>query len=375
MREDSAKAALYAVHDASLFPAHWPAALEAIAAACEADFALVQVVGDGDTDVFATPTAQALAGDYVAAGWHLGNPRMERGMQLTRQGHRGLVTEWHGFSPEELARQPFQQEFALPKGLDHEAAAILATEGETRIIMSLVRKSEAFEGRALADANRLVAHIADAFKVALRLKFASARALTNTVDSHTEGAAILSGSGRVLHATRKFLEYVPTVFALKGGRLTASSAADGRRLEIEIRAAATGAKTFGAPKPVALRRKERLPLIVHCSPIAGAASDFLSLGKVLVTLDDPDLEVASDGAMLARNFALTPAEARLAVLIGAGIAPVEAAKREHVTVETIRKRLKVLFAKTGTHRQSELAVMVSHLTREWDAGQLLAGDS
>jgi DNA-binding CsgD family transcriptional regulator len=92
----------------------------------------------------------------------------------------------------------------------------------------------------------------------------------------------------------------------------------------------------------------------------------------LVTLDDPGVEIAADGAILARSFALTPAEARLAVLIGSGIAPVEAAKRERVTIETIRKRLKVLFAKTGTHRQSELAVVVSQLTRPWGAGRLLA---
>jgi DNA-binding CsgD family transcriptional regulator len=78
--------------------------------------------------------------------------------------------------------------------------------------------------------------------------------------------------------------------------------------------------------------------------------------------------VASFGAgsdpieTLAAALGLTRAEARLARRIGAGENLRHSAQAEGITVQTARTRLKSIFAKTGVHRQAELAVMIANLS-------------
>ena len=70
---------------------------------------------------------------------------------------------------------------------------------------------------------------------------------------------------------------------------------------------------------------------------------------------------APDPNLVARAFDLTRAEARLAALVAAGTTPDGAARRLGVGRETVRSQLKAVFAKTGTHRQSELAALLLRL--------------
>jgi DNA-binding CsgD family transcriptional regulator len=53
-------------------------------------------------------------------------------------------------------------------------------------------------------------------------------------------------------------------------------------------------------------------------------------------------------------WGLSPAEATLLALLVRGTSPTEAATQLGPAVDTVRKRLKVIFEKTGTHRQAEL---------------------
>jgi DNA-binding CsgD family transcriptional regulator len=68
--------------------------------------------------------------------------------------------------------------------------------------------------------------------------------------------------------------------------------------------------------------------------------------------------------LLARLFALTPAEARLARCLSKGDTLKEAAMALKIKLSTVRSQLSSLFAKTGTRRQSQLVallVRVAHL--------------
>jgi DNA-binding CsgD family transcriptional regulator len=58
---------------------------------------------------------------------------------------------------------------------------------------------------------------------------------------------------------------------------------------------------------------------------------------------------------------LTPAEARIAALVGGGESPREAADALGVTYNTVRSSLKLVFDKLGVGRQSELARVVARL--------------
>jgi DNA-binding CsgD family transcriptional regulator len=63
-------------------------------------------------------------------------------------------------------------------------------------------------------------------------------------------------------------------------------------------------------------------------------------------------------ASLQNRFDLTPAEARLVVHLVTGTSLKSSAKELGVSYETVRRQVKSVFHKTGTHRQSELVLTV-----------------
>ena len=79
-----------------------------------------------------------------------------------------------------------------------------------------------------------------------------------------------------------------------------------------------------------------------------------------------DPEAPADAAALRAAFGLTAAEARLAVLVGAGTGLPEAAARLGVSRETARTHLARCFDKTGVRSQAALARLVAGLPRARD---------
>ena len=61
---------------------------------------------------------------------------------------------------------------------------------------------------------------------------------------------------------------------------------------------------------------------------------------------------------LHKRFGLTPSEGRLAVHLATGDTLRAASSTLGLTYETAHTQLKSVFAKTGTHRQTELVVVI-----------------
>jgi len=107
----------------------------------------------------------------------------------------------------------------------------------------------------------------------------------------------------------------------------------------------------------------RRPPVARAAPITRGAHDAFMLARAALIVTDPD-DVRTDPAKtLAAGLGLTRAEGRLAGRIGAGEQLKDAAAAEGITLETARTRLKSIFGKTGTHRQTELAILVAGLSR------------
>jgi DNA-binding CsgD family transcriptional regulator len=78
----------------------------------------------------------------------------------------------------------------------------------------------------------------------------------------------------------------------------------------------------------------------------------------VVFVSDPERHVTVEPAALQELYGLTPAEAVVASLIGAGRPVLEAAHQLGVQSNTVRMQLKQIYAKTGTRHQSALAGLV-----------------
>ena len=113
-----------------------------------------------------------------------------------------------------------------------------------------------------------------------------------------------------------------------------------------------------ASEPVIVKRRAKLPVIVRIWHFDGAAHVPTQVVRALLTLNSLGPKPGPPAALLAKTFRLTPAEAKLACVIARGAPPDIAARELKISRETARNQLKSVFAKTDTHRQSELVALL-----------------
>jgi DNA-binding CsgD family transcriptional regulator len=113
-----------------------------------------------------------------------------------------------------------------------------------------------------------------------------------------------------------------------------------------------------ALEPVIVPRMDKLPVIVRIWPFDGPAHSGGQEVRALLTLNALGPRPGPPAAILAKTFHLTPAEAKLACIIARGAPPDIAARELKISRETARNQLKAVFAKTDTHRQSELVALL-----------------
>ena len=113
-----------------------------------------------------------------------------------------------------------------------------------------------------------------------------------------------------------------------------------------------------ATDPIIVQRQDKLPVLVRVWPFNGAAHRPAQDVSALLTLNALGPKPGPPAAILAKTFRLTPSEAKLACVIARGASPDIAARELKISRETARNQLKSVFAKTDTHRQSELVALI-----------------
>jgi DNA-binding CsgD family transcriptional regulator len=111
-------------------------------------------------------------------------------------------------------------------------------------------------------------------------------------------------------------------------------------------------------EPIIVPRKDKYPVIVRIWPFEGPAHPPPQELRALLTLNALGRRPGPPAAILAKTFHLTPSEAKLACIIARGAPPDIAARELKISRETARNQLKSVFAKTDTHRQSELVALL-----------------
>ena len=179
-------------------------------------------------------------------------------------------------------------------------------------------------------------------------------------------AAVLQHDGQVLLVNQLFKELhlnplfkeLHSQFKFRGDRIEIADPTANEFLKRELACLdrRSGDKIVG-PTPI-LTVDGYPSLIFHLLPMKGSSGS--TLGVLVVTKLGATGVPSSD--LVQRLFALAPAEARVATLIGSGLSPRQAAKNLGISEETVRTTLKRVFTKVGVSRQSELAVLLTKLT-------------
>lgn len=369
LREDQFERATELFYEAAAVPELWPNALQAVADACGAHGALFLPVGPAGGSIHCNPSFQEYTNEFVASGWYASNSRMERGLALTQAGMKGLITDTDMFTPDELARDAYYNEWLVPHRMGATAGVVIAQfKDELAMPFTLERRAASgpFATAEIARMNQLIRILKPAADLALRAGFAASKRIADGLSGAGKEITLLGASGRVLHLSPGVERQIGDGLMIRGGHLRSWHGPSDEALTLAIRRAVQNAPAVDRnAKPVALpRRHRRRPLMAQVVPIAGAGQDVFMLARAALILTDPDVATAIDHADEGlKMMGLTAAEIRLAKRIGAGDELKAIADAEGIAIETARARLKAVFGKTGTHRQAELAILIARFSR------------
>jgi DNA-binding CsgD family transcriptional regulator len=184
----------------------------------------------------------------------------------------------------------------------------------------------------------------------------------NILDQFSVGIILLDRCAKVVfaNAAARSLTGAGSPLRLRETGIASSSAAHARRLSALIQSAVAGAPACAMSFPADDGRR----LMALISSVQGADQGALvgqaddGAAAMLLLSDCADRkEIPAPWIMHA--FGLTSAEARVALSTATGASVPDTARRLKIAPSTVRTHLRGVFAKTGTHRQADLARLIA----------------
>lgn len=184
------------------------------------------------------------------------------------------------------------------------------------------------------------------------------------------GAVLLNRSGAILRLNAAAERMQGRGLNFSQRRLGGAGPRDTALLDGAVERAVHGVVTTEAVEMIALTRPgETLPLLVQVLPLRAEVgrlplSSLLDdVPRVLVLATVEPGAVERDDTRGLMLLGLTPAEARVALAVGQGSTPEEAAERLGVALSTARHHIKRCYEKLGIRRQADLVRIVSGFPR------------
>jgi DNA-binding CsgD family transcriptional regulator len=276
-----------------------------------------------------------------------------------------VVTSDELLSNRDLRKTDFYRGLLKPHRLFHCMSGVAIRRGQLIHYISLHRGEDqaAFGEREKTSLRAVLPHVSLALENRWRLRQASdlAAVMTGLVDRYPHLSILADADGRVVHCSRSAnaLSVPSTGLCIEEGRLAAATPVDRMALREAIRDVAEGAardapdRTRAVTLSVPGGQRPTVVSIYAAGKVFQAETGGVA-ELVLVTARNPHVEHDVRTCSFVKQFGLSPAQARVSVMIIAGHSLVDTARRLHVSENTARSHLKQIFQKTNTHGQMEL---------------------
>jgi DNA-binding CsgD family transcriptional regulator len=318
-----------------------------------------------DTQIAITGRTDPEAVAMYTTHWHSFDPWAAS--PLTPRSTAGLVL--HGeelISRTDLRQTAFFNEFGRLYGIVG-LAGFIEVSPQALSCISLITPPERtpFSTTDAEFLHSLLPSIRRAIDLHRRLSGAELMSLCSAaiLDRLPQGVLLLSRRGTVRSTNRAANEILRARdgLLLDRGELRGATPTATNQLRDAVSAAITRNPArrdnvvLSLPRP-SLRR----PYSITIAPLPSSQRMLMSPGEAVVVMfvADPDKSTLVDPETVAHVLGLTPTEARLACYLVAGLTLEEAASHLGVRIATVRWRLKIIFQKTDTHRQSDLVRLV-----------------
>lgn len=340
-----------AIYAAATEPDEWPAALEAIVGALNANSACFTTCAlkDGRLEMLPIGIGEKAAIDYTQ---HYA--RIDPLIPAVLAAPRGRAYSDLMFLPRrEMEQTETYRDWAVPNGI-RSAAAMIVRQGSERIVTLAVmreRRDHEFRSDTLQRFERLAGHMQRALKVQERLGGSAANA--TALERLAMSVLSVSPDGRIYYANRSAEALLTDGRALRteAGLLVCARPSETRMLRRLMR------KGTGI---MSLPRDRLPPLSIVAAP--GAAGHGLlgsRLSARFLFISDPQARGTPPVHFIRGLFGLTPMQAAIALEIARGDGIDAAAARLGISRGTARAHLAQVFAKTRTSRQAELVRLLA----------------
>jgi DNA-binding CsgD family transcriptional regulator len=277
---------------------------------------------------------------------------------------------WDHFDEAFVATSPFYQDFLIPYGGRYTLGVKLADDAERVMVLGLHRgvRQVPFDTAERALVARLARHFAEGFRVHEEVSRAGQRSHIGfeIIDRMAQPIVLVDPNRRIAFANPAGKRVLARgdLFLPAGDYLSCADPDCDVRLMMALRSlvlapqtAASAAAPPAERTSLRIRRKDDdravVATLIALRPQATMGS-FGATPHALVTLYDSSASPDTDPFALAATFDFTPAEAKVASRIAAGLTIKEVAGELGLSSWTVRSHLDAMFGKTGTRRQADL---------------------
>lgn len=344
-------------------PGRWKDCLDAAATFARCRGVVILPIQGRAPNAPASAEAEDLIKSYFAEEWCF---RDERDKGLYRFNLEGITVDQDYVTPEFMETSSYYNDFIGRNGFKWFAGLEIKV-GADRWAIAFQRTAK--QGMFTVAEQELLKELRPRLSHALTLSYEIDRARMRTVEDLVALMKLPSFAfdrvGRVL-VSNKAAESLFTngPLRLKNGLIECATTTLTLGLRAHIDAAIWGDFRPGHahPDPFILRTHGRRPILIDARRLSGPSSHFFSSARGVATIVDLNATAPVDEAMLVSALSLTPAEARVAGLVGTGHTTQELQALLGVSAETIRSHLKQIRLKTSVRKQSELALLLSKLS-------------
>jgi DNA-binding CsgD family transcriptional regulator len=268
----------------------------------------------------------------------------------------------------ELRRTAFFDEVMRPQDLGHAAMIGLSRKPDFGVGFCLNRgpRQGPYSEQQRYLLERLMPHLMRTVQLGFQL--GTYKALQhmeyNTLDRITVGVALLDRNAGVLFVNKALRSMaIDGALSLHNQRLSSYSVPHAKRLNDLVHSASRGAPaaTMAIPHPIDGRSVAVLVSSVRSRDLDRFASLDMRDAAAMVFVLDPAISTTMPPEWVMDAYGLTLAEARVALHAASGRSVAEIGAQLKISPNTVKTHLRRVFAKTGVHRQAELASIIASL--------------
>ncbi|MCW2247844.1 DNA-binding CsgD family transcriptional regulator/PAS domain-containing protein [Azospirillum fermentarium] len=306
--------------------------------------------------------------DYDA-NWYDRDPRWRYGAP-----NAGQVVADHEQLPAEVRQRDGLYQEYLPRYDFGPLLSVPFATGAQRIgSVQLLRpnRAELYGAAQKRLLQALLPHLQRAMAATMRVSalLSDQAGLEGALDRLDAALVLLASDGTATFANRQArrIAGIGDGLRLQGKRLLLDDRAARKALDRQIADAANG-NAAASPLLVRAKRPSGLPdLLLHIAPAAptdATASDatagrLFAAARICLFISDPVLSPLPAADALACAFGLTRAEAKLAESLLNGMNRADYARHAGLSINTVKRQLEHVFAKTQTSSQQELIAVLT----------------